>query len=291
MIDNLGLNWIDSILEGDALEVLATLPSNAIHCIVTSPPYYNQRDYSTPTQIGNEATPEKYISRLQAIFRECQRVLAEEGTLWLNLGDKYVNGELLGMPWRLAFALKEDGWFLRSDIIWHKPNAMPSSVANRPTTDHEYVFLFAKSQSYFYDAGAIREPHVTFTEQSKMRGGRNHFGKINGTPEQGKNQGNSNLHDGRWDQAFHPKGRNRRTVWNISLSKFRDTHFAVFPEQLVELCLKAGCTAGGVVLDPFIGSGTTAVVAQRLGLHFVGIDSNPKYCEMARERIKQKLLL
>jgi site-specific DNA-methyltransferase (adenine-specific) len=236
-------------------------------------------------------TPEKYISRLQAIFGECQRVLAEEGTLWLNLGDKYVNGELLGMPWRLAFALKEDGWFLRSDIIWHKPNAMPSSVANRPTTDHEYVFLFAKSQSYFYDADAIREPHVTFTEQSKMRGGRNHFGKINGTPEQGKNQGNSNLHDGRWDQAFHPKGRNRRTVWNIPLSKFRDTHFAVFPEQLVELCLKAGCTAGGVVLDPFIGSGTTAVVAQRLGLHFVGIDSNPKYCEMARERVKQKLLL
>jgi site-specific DNA-methyltransferase (adenine-specific) len=151
--------------------------------------------------------------------------------------------------------------------------------------------LFSKSQNYFYDIDAIREPHVTFSENSQMKGGRNHFGKVNGTPEQGKNQGNSNLHNGRWDQAFHPKGRNRRTVWEIPLSKFREAHFAVFPEKLVELCILAGCPEGGIVLDPFIGSGTTAVVAQRLGRKFVGIDSNSEYCGMARKRVSQLALL
>ena len=194
------------------------------------------------------------------------------------------------MPWRAALALKDEGWLLRSDIIWHKPNAMPSSVKNRPTTDHEYIFLFAKSKQYYYDIDAIREPHVTFSEKSRMKGGRNHFGKTGGTPEKGKNAGNSNLHDGRWDQAFHPKGRNWRTVWEIPLSKFRDTHFAVFPERLVERCILAGCPEGGIVLDPFIGSGTVAVVAQRLGRRFVGFDSNLKYCEMTRDRVRQQVL-
>jgi site-specific DNA-methyltransferase (adenine-specific) len=195
------------------------------------------------------------------------------------------------MPWRVALALKDDGWVLRSDIIWHKPNAMPSSVKNRPTTDHEYVFLFAKSGDYYYDIDSIREPHVTFTPKSRMRGGRNHFGKKDGTPEDGKNAGNSNLHNGRWDQAFHPKGRNRRTVWEIPLSKFRDAHFAVFPEKLVELCILAGCPTDGIVLDPFAGSGTTAVVAQRLGRKYVGIEINPEYCKMAKGRLYQPTLL
>lgn len=280
----------NSIIEGDARGCLTQIATESIHCIVTSPPYYQQRDYSTPLQIGNEETPVAYIDRLVEVFSECLRVLRQDGTLWLNLGDKYTNGELLGMPWRVAFALKDMGWILRSDIIWHKPNAVPSSVKNRPTTDHEYLFLLTKSQDYYYDIDTIREPHVTFSSKSRMKGGRNHFGKVNGTPEKGKNAGNSNLHDGRWDQAFHPKGRNRRTVWEIPLSKFRDTHFAVFPEKLVELCILAGCPEQGVVLDPFIGSGTTAVVAQRLGRRFIGIDSNPIYCQMARERVGQPSL-
>ncbi|HLF88614.1 MAG TPA: site-specific DNA-methyltransferase [Anaerolineales bacterium] len=284
-------NWINQIIHEDAKIGLRNLPDDSVHCILTSPPYYNQRDYSTPVQIGNEKSPEDYVHALDEVFRECLRVLREDGTLWLNLGDKYEDGELLAMPWQVAFALKREGWLLRSDIIWHKPNAMPSSVKTRPTTDHEYIFLFSKGQNYFYDIDAIREPHVTFSENSRMKGGRNHFGKVNGTPEQGKNQGNSNLHNGRWDQAFHPKGRNRRTVWEIPLSKFREAHFAVFPEKLVELCILAGCPEGGIVLDPFIGSGTTAVVAQRLGRKFVGMDSNPEYCEMARKRVSQLALL
>jgi site-specific DNA-methyltransferase (adenine-specific) len=283
-------DWIDSIIEGDARTCLRDLPDASINCIVTSPPYYQQRDYSTPIQIGNEKSPDEYIQSLRAVFSECYRVLRDDGTFWLNLGDKYDDGELLGMPWRVAFALKEDGWILRSDIIWYKPNAVPSSVKNRPTTDHEYVFLFAKSKDYYYDVDAIREPHVTFSPESRMKGGRGHFGKENGTPEQGKYAGSSNLHSGRWDRMFHPLGRNRRTVWEIPLSKYRDAHFAVFPEKLVELCVLAGCPQGGVVLDPFIGSGTTAVVAQRLGRRFVGIDSNPKYCEMAEKRIRQPTL-
>ena len=283
-------DWVDTIIHCDAVKGLKKLPDSSVNCIVTSPPYYKQRDYSSPFQIGNEATPSEYVSRLREVFSECYRVLRDEGTLWLNLGDKYDDGDLLGMPWQAALALKDEGWLLRSDIIWHKPNAMPSSVKNRPTTDHEYIFLFAKSKQYYYDIDAIREPHVTFSEKSRMKGGRNHFGKTGGTPEKGKNAGNSNLHDGRWDQAFHPKGRNRRTVWEIPLSKFRDTHFAVFPERLVELCILAGCPEGGIVLDPFIGSGTVAVVAQRLGRRFIGLDSNLKYCEMTRDRLRQQVL-
>lgn len=281
-------SWVNQILHGDAVEVMRQLPDTSINCIVTSPPYYRQRDYHIPSQIGNEPTPEKYIEALKHVFNEAQRVLRDDGTLWLNLGDKYQNGDLLGMPWRVALALKDDGWILRSDMIWHKPNAMPSSVKNRPTTAHEYIFLFCKLKDYFYDIDAVREPHVTFSQKSRMKGGRNHFGKVNGTPEQGKNSGNANLHDGRWDQAFHPKGRNRRTVWEIPLSKYRDAHFAVFPEKLVELCIRAGCPQAGIVLDPFCGSGTTALVAQKLGRNFLGIDNNHQYCDMARKRLQQR---
>ncbi len=282
--------WVNAILEGDAKFVLQQLPGSSVNCIVTSPPYYLQRDYNVDSQIGNEHSLEAYIENLRTIFRECYRVLKDDGTLWLNLGDKYQDGALLAIPWRVALGISQDHWILRSDIIWYKPNAMPSSVKNRPTTDHEYVFLLVKSQDYYYDIDAIREPHVTFTPESRMKGGRNHFGKKNGTPENGKNAGNSNLHDGRWDQAFHPKGRNRRTVWEIPLSKSRDAHFAVFPEKLVELCILAGSPAGGIVLDPFIGSGTTAVVAQRLGRKYAGIEINPEYCEIARKRLCQPVL-
>ena len=271
---------------GDALQVLATLPEKFVDTVVTSPPYFRQRDYGNSLQVGSEPSVEDYVARLRDIFAAVRRVLKPRGTLWLNLGDKFENGNLLGVPWRVALALQTDGWLLRSDVIWHKPNAMPSPVRNRPTTDHEYLFLFAASREYHYDADAIREPHVTFSEHSRMRGGRKHFGKRGGTPEQGKNAGNSNLHNGRWDQAFHPLGRNKRTVWSIPLSKSRLAHFAVFPESLVATCLRATCPAGGTVLDPFCGSGTVLVVAQRLGFAAVGIDCVAKYCEMARQRLQ-----
>jgi len=276
----------DTILCGDALDILPRLNAEVADTIVTSPPYFQQRNYAnSATQVGREPTSEQYVARLVEIFGETRRVLKEDGSLWLVIGDKYQDGRLLGMPWRVALALQEDGWYLRSDIIWHKPNAMPSSVKTRPTTDHEYVFFLSKSKNYFYDADAIREPHVTFSENSRMRGGRNHFHKRGSTPEKGKNGGDCNLHDARWDQAFHPKGRNKRTVWSIPLSKFREAHFAVFPESLVEHCIKAGSREGGLVLDPFSGAGTTAVVAQRLKRHYLGIDCVPEYCEMARNRV------
>lgn len=278
--------FADQIVVGDARAKVAELPAGCADTIVTSPPYYRQRDYTADGQVGHEECPDAYVDRLVAVFRECRRVLKPTGSQWLVLGDKYEHGELLGMPWRVALALQRDGWRLRSDVIWHKPNAMPSAAKNRLTTDHEYVFFLTISTDYFYDADAIREPHVTFSDRSRMRGGRKHFGKRGGTPEAGKNGGNSNLHDGRWDQAFHPRGRNKRTVWSIPLSKFRDAHFAVFPESLVETCLRASCPPGGIVLDPFLGSGTTAVVARRLGRRFIGIDVNADYCEMARRRLE-----
>lgn len=277
----------NQIICGDSREMLQKLPDNSIQTIVTSPPYYQQRDYNTPNQIGNEKIAKDYIDNLLAVFQECKRVLKPTGTLWLNLGDKYLNHHLYGFPWRVALALQDKlGYILRADIIWYKPNAMPSSVKNRPTTDHEYIFLFAKQKDYFYNADAIREPHVTFSEKSKMKGGRNHFGKRNGTPEKGKNQGNHNLHDGRWDQAFHPKGRNKRTVWEIPLSKFPEAHFAVFPEELVRNCILAGTEKNDLVLDPFMGSGTTALIARKFYRNFIGFDANAKYCNMARKRLE-----
>ncbi len=279
--------WQDRILCGDALTRLQQIPDHIVDTIVTSPPYFRQRNYNGSNQLGHEKTLDQYTERLVGVLTECHRVLKPSGSLWLVLGDKYVAGRQMGAPWRVALGLIDRGWILRSDIIWHKPNAMPSAVKTRPTTDHEYVFLLTKSTDYYYDADAIREPHVTFTEKSRMRGGRKHLHQRNGTPEQGKNSGNHNLHDGRWDQAFHPKGRNKRTVWSIPLSKFREAHFAVFPESLVETCLLAGCPIGGLALDPFLGSGTTAVVAQRLNRHFLGIDCVPEYCEMACRRLQK----
>ena len=276
------------IIHGDALTELSKFPEESIDITVTSPPYFRQRNYEdAPDQVGREATVDEYVEKITAIFSECRRVTKSSGSLWMVIGDKFLRGRQQGVPWRVALALMEEGWTLRSDCIWHKPNAMPSSTKTRPTTDHEYIFFFTKTQNYYYNADAIREPHVTFSEQSKMRGGRNHFHKKGGTPEAGKNQGNSNLHHGRWDQAFHPKGRNKRTVWSIPLSKCRDAHFAVFPESLVETCLLAASPDDGLVLDPFMGSGTTAIVADRLGRQYVGIDCVADYCQMARDRIER----
>jgi DNA modification methylase len=273
---------------GSALELAGEMPSGSVDCVVTSPPYFGHRTYADadgPAELGRERHVSQYVDRLTDILCGVGRLLRDDGTLWLNLGDTYRNGQLCGIPWRVALALQDRGWLLRSDIVWHKPNAMPSAVKTRPTTDHEYVFLLSKHPQYHYDADAIREPHVTFGERSKMRGGRGHFGKVNGTPERGKNGGNSNLHDGRWDQAFHPNGRNKRTVWSIPLGKFREAHFAVFPERLVEPCIKAGCRPGGVVLDPFMGSGTVGVVAGRLGRKYLGFELVAEYAAMAERRI------
>lgn len=280
----------NKVLLGDVREIAQTLPSDFFQAIVTSPPYFGHRTYSECTltqEIGQERDPDRYIANLVTIFRLLQNTMKPDGLLWLNLGDSYRGKSLLGIPWRVALSLQDDGWILRSDIIWHKPNAMPSSIKDRPTIDHEYIFLFARNQQYYYDADAIREPHVTFTEKSRMRGGRNHFGKAGGTPEQGKNAGHSNLHNGRWDQAFHPKGRNKRTVWEIPLGKFRDVHFAVYPEKLVEPCILASTRVGDFVLDPFAGSGTTGVVACKLRRKFTGVELVSKYQAMAQERINQ----
>ncbi len=278
--------YLNQILCGDALETVTRLPDDCVDTVVTSPPYFQQRDYDSKLQIGQESSPADYVDRLAALFLELKRVVKPTGSVWLVIGDKYLKGELLGIPWLVCFGLKNVGWQLRSDCIWHKPNAMPSSSKSRPTTDHEYIFFFSNSKNYFYDADAIREPHVTFSENSKMKGGRNHFGKRGGTPESGKNSGDNNLHDGRWDQAFHPNGRNKRTVWSIPLSKFREAHFAVYPQALVETCILASCPPAGLVLDPFSGAGTTAVTARQLNRNFLGIDCNPDYCEIARRRLR-----
>jgi len=280
----------NKVIKGDVRNIGKSLPDGFFQAIITSPPYFNLRDYSKgvdKNEIGKENNYNDYVKGLVETFRTLKDKLKPDGLLWLNLGDTYKNKMLLGIPWRVALALQDDGWILRSDIIWHKPNAMPSSIKNRPTTDHEYVFLFSRQSEYYYDADAIREPHKTFSEDSKMKGGRNHFGKLNGTPEKGKNGGNSNLHNGRWDQAFHPKGRNKRTVWEIPLSKFKDAHFAVYPEKLVEICLLASTKENDFVLDPFTGSGTTGVVSCKNNRKFVGIELVDKYYKMAQKRIDE----
>jgi site-specific DNA-methyltransferase (adenine-specific) len=282
---NVSEDYRNRIINGDSRQVMRGLPASCVQAIVTSPPYYGQRDYGHLDQVGVERTPEQYVNHIVSIFSDAKRVLRDDGTFWLNLGDKYIDGQLCGLPWRCALALKADGWVLRADVIWHKANAMPSSVSTRPTVDHEYIFLFSKSAKYYYDADSIREPHVTFSEASRMRGGRNHFGRSGGTPEQGKNKGNQNLHHGQWDKAFHEKGRNKRTVWNVPLSKFREAHFAVFPEKLIEPCILAGTPKGSIVLDPFFGAGTTGLVALKNQRAFIGIDINQDYCEMAAKRL------
>lgn len=313
---------MNQVIQGDCLEVMRGMPDNSVHCCVTSPPYWGLRDYGHERQLGLEKNLEEYVASLVNVFREVRRVLRDDGTLWLNLGDSYCSighkksssgygttglaggkaqehhplrrennvpglkhKDIIGIPWRVAFALQADGWYLRQDIIWHKPNPMPESVRDRCTKAHEYLFLLSKSARYSYDADAVREPHVTFTKNSKMSGGRNHFGVRNGTPEKGKNAGNNNCHDGRWDQAFHPSGRNRRSVWTVSTKPYKGAHFATFPPQLIEPCILAGCPAGGTVLDPFFGSGTTGAVAVQHGRQYLGIELNPEYIALAQERI------
>jgi DNA modification methylase len=311
---------------GDCLDVLRRLsPCFRVNCCVTSPPYFGLRDYGHAGQIGLEATPAEYVAKLVDVFREVRRVLADDGTLWLNLGDSYgssggdifsgfnerydgtgKNGKqsdlgasvsaipardtglrpknLLGIPWRVAFALQADGWYLRSDIIWAKPNPMPESVTDRPTKAHEYLFLLAKQERYYYDAAAIKEPQSEAALEDYARRGdarpRGHSTADAARGGEGADAGlrfNGNKTD--------PEGRNRRTVWTVPTSPFSGAHFATFPPGLIEPCIKAGCPVGGTVLDPFGGAGTTGLVADRLQRNALLIELNPEYAAMARDRI------
>jgi DNA modification methylase len=299
------------ILIGDCIEKLRELPDCGVNTCVTSPPYWGLRDYGVDGQIGAEESPEAYVERIVTVFREVKRVLRDDGTLWLNLGDSYAANvkagdkrfgnpefnanrpsreltktpartisdglkpkDLVGIPWRVAFALQADGWYLRSDFIWHKPNVMPESVRDRPTKAHEYIFLLTKSERYYYDSEAIKEGAV---------------GVRGGTPKKTHDKAAQGIH-GTTSALNAPwKGselRNRRTVWTVSTKPFRGAHFATFPPDLIEPCVLAGCPEGGIVLDPFFGAGTTGLVAQRNKRIYVGIELNPQYAEIAADRIR-----
>lgn len=301
------------ILTGDCRTLLATLPAGSVQCCVTSPPYYNLRDYGNAAQIGLERTPDAYAAEIVAVFAEVRRVLTDDGVCWINIGDSYsgsansggANGarsngagngkagecvrmtglrskagpgikpkDLLMIPARVAMGLQADGWWLRSEIIWHKPNPMPESCKDRPTSAHEKVFLLTKRATYYYDADAIREPAST-----NSHGGR----PIEGGAKQ---QAIEQQIGGRMGIPADKSGRNARNVWTITPKPFMGAHFATMPPELVERCIKAGSRPGDTILDPFAGAGTTALVASRLDRKSIGIELNPEYAAMARQRVQ-----
>lgn len=315
-----------TIHHGDAWELAPTLAPQSIHTIVTSPPYWGLRDYGEPGQFGLEPTPEAYVARLVELFALLRPALRDDGTVWLNLGDSFagarsagggtmagfndryfgretdggkqaevdtskpsrpqVDGlkpkDLVGIPWRVAFALQADGWYLRSDIIWHKPNPMPESVTDRPTKAHEYVFLLSKQARYYYDAEAIKEPAQDWGTRDRS----------NGKYTSGDVPISGGKHHGLTDSNNAESGRNKRTVWTVPTRPFSQAHFAVFPPDLIRPCILAGCPEGGTVLDPFMGSGTTAEVARSLGRKAVGFEINAEYIEIAaNHRLAQGVLL
>jgi site-specific DNA-methyltransferase (cytosine-N4-specific) len=289
------------LFQGDALEELQQFPDQAVSCVVTSPPYFGLRDYGVHGQIGLEPSPEEYTKSLQQVFSEARRTLADDGTLWLNIGDSYnayngnrgtsktgfsrndpmpqlpkgsgltvpslPNKNLLGIPWRVAFALQDDGWILRNAIVWHKPNAMPESVRDRLSCRYEMLFMFSKRARYWFDLEPIKEPLV----RPEAAGHNPEVGRRRGaeyTPGTGKNPGD---------------------VWSVSTKPFRGAHFATMPPELAERCVLAGCKPGGIVLDPFSGSGTTGMVALRNGRRYAGIDLNPEYLDLSiRTRLAPK---
>lgn len=284
---------LDAVLLGDSLAVLQTIPEGSINCCVTSPPYYALRDYEAEGQIGREATPEEYIERLVAVFHEVKRVLRPDGTFWLNIADTYCKHprqgakrkDMLGIPWRLALALQSDGWYLRSNVIWEKGNAMPESVTDRCSRSYEHVFQLSKSKSYYFDRAAIAEP-IAPTTLVRMRSGRGGSHKYaESVPGQTVQAINRPRKAGSISEEELPTHRNKRDVWHINTSSYSGAHFAAFPPQLAETCILAGCPAGGVVLDPFFGSGTTGLAAKRHGRHYIGVEINPTFCRLAEERI------
>ena len=306
------------IINRDCLLALRDLPDESVNCCVTSPPYYALRDYGMDAQIGREDSPEEYIRRLVLVFREVRRVLTADGTLWLNIADTYCgtgnkggyldpknpkgrNGQsvslarraseckqkdMIGIPWLLAFALRADGWYLRSDIIWCKANPMPESCKDRPSRCYEHVFLLTKSKKYYYDALAIAEPIAEGTA-ARYKGGRSASSKYaEEIPGQGKVQKlNAVRAAGTITDADISPVRNARDVWHINTVPYKGGHFAAYPPKLAEKCILAGCPRGGVVLDPFFGSGTTGLAAVKNDRRYIGIELNAEYCELAKERI------
>jgi DNA modification methylase len=313
---------------GDALEVLRTLPSQSVNCCITSPPYYGLRDYGVDGQIGLDETPEQYVERLVTVFREMRRVLCDDGTFWLNIGDSYAGSwgnyggqnrgsgkqrlittgshahqkaydglerwrppasrklegmkpkDLIGIPWMLALALRADGWHLRSEIIWSKPNPMPESVKDRPTKAHEQIFLLTKSPKYYYNREAIKEPFSTDSKEADPK--RAHITGRGAQQSSGASVGNPQKDN---SGGFLPNGdgRNKRSVWTMATKPFKGAHFAVFPPDLPRTCLLAGCPEGGVVLDPFSGVSTTGIAAVQHGRQYIGIELNSKYIDLANK--------
>ena len=310
---------MNKLICADAAAGLKTLPSESVQMCVTSPPYYGLRDYGTDGQIGVEQTPREYIDRLVEVFAEVYRVLKPDGTLWLNISDSYAgsgkgpmsiqvagNGknrnlydmksriyevpkrwenikpkDMIGIPWMLAFALRDFGFYLRSDIIWHKTNCLPESVKDRPSKSYEHIFLFAKSPKYYFDYKAIQEPIKEVTA-ARYKRGRSGKAKYSGA------QASQSI-DRKTDAVTEEtrQYRRKRDVWEMSTNTYRmDEHFAMYPEKLIEPCILAGSRNGDTVLDPFFGSGTTGAVAKRLGREYIGIEINPNYCEKAQKRIE-----
>jgi len=315
---------LNKIHNGDAFEILCTFPNESINCCVTSPPYYGLRDYGIEGQIGLEQSPCEYIKALVNVFMEVKRVLRKDGTLWLNVGDTYCgtgskgnyrdpkykdgrNGQviavnnqligykkkdLIGVPWALAFALRDSGWYLRQDIIWEKGNAMPESVRDRCTKSHEYIFLLSKSRKYYFDYETIKEPCIN-GDSSSPRGSKgthrsNSGRRGSGNTERKQRPSHDVLNIGNQAGSIpwkYKEFRNKRSVWSVNTKPLREAHFAVFPPDLITPCILAGCPEGGVVLDPFFGSGTTGLVAKQYKRNYVGIDLNQEYCELAARRI------
>jgi DNA modification methylase len=311
------------ILHGDCRDTLKTLPDASVNCCVTSPPYFGLRDYGHDGQIGLEESPDAFVQQMVGVFREVKRVLRDDGTLWLNLGDSYAGSgkgrnpdgtvhvsallakqgtsagtvmgnvpsglvpdgmkpkDLIGIPWRVAFALQADGWYLRQDIIWHKPNPMPESVTDRCTKAHEYIFLLSKSARYFYDAQAVQEP---CSEDMQIRAAKGHTRGGNGKVDASRND--SETLRGEASKVIDvSSGRNRRSVWTVATKPYRAAHFATFPPDLIRPCILAGCPTGGTVLDPFGGSGTTGQVAMEEGRNAILCELNADYVGLIRKRI------
>jgi DNA modification methylase len=337
----MGVGVIDLRL-GDCTEVLKTLPDNSVQCCITSPPYYGLRDYGHDGQIGLEETPDKYVAKLVEVFGEIRRVLCDNGTLWLNLGDSYSSmnrsgrkespgvgakqeikpvrthvkwkagggskyqwripafgtelkpKDLIGIPWRVAFALQADGWYLRQDIIWHKPNPMPESVRDRCTKAHEYIFLMSKSARYYFDADAIKEPLASSSigraERKQRLIDKNGVGTLGKQASHGIDSthayaGLAMARNGKTGYDLEHRTRNRRSVWTISTKPYPGAHFATFPETLVLPCLLAGTKPDDIVIDPFMGSGTVGRVAKLNQRNFIGIELNQDYLDLATKRI------
>lgn len=330
------------IYHGGALSILQAMPDETVQCCVTSPPYFGLRDYGVDGQIGLESTPEAYVSKLVAVFREVRRVLNQDGTLWLNLGDSYAgsgkgrNGDgthqeggkqatsrgtiegvlaktgtgglkpkdLIGIPWMVAFALRADGWYLRQDIIWAKPNPMPESVRDRCTKSHEYLFLLSKSERYYYDAGAIKEAGAGRIDVGDAPRGRLIEGgfkysrtkrdsfKRNGSKREQAIPGQSvgTHRPNREESNFDITSRNKRSVWTVATRPYKEAHFATFPQKLIEPCILAGSRSGDVVLDPFLGSGTSLFVAKQLNRKAIGIELNAQYLPLSAKRLGQEVL-